>query len=204
MEHSTWQSNSFLSRLKGWGWSASLSSSGRAYSIVGSMFAFLDTQDGKGQRNLWRKGWRSGLWNLLCGCFAAPSGALQLQSWRCCRFEAMVPLGLQGVMEPSRTCWWHLVFLAESSYVWPFGLLHDISDKNFGLNRGYCYMLNAPFILQRAGPMLYLSSWKQTLHVGRWGESVPTSSLCFLQLVFLPEQVRAGFRVKFRSVCICW
>lgn len=79
------------------------------------------------------------------------------------------PFGLQGVMEPSRTCWWHLVFLAESSYVWPFGLLHDISDKNFGLNRGYCYMLNAPFILQRAGPMLYLSSWKQTSHVGRWG-----------------------------------
>lgn len=34
-------------------------------------------------------------------------------------------------MEPSRPCRWHLVFLAKSSYVWPFGLPHDISDKSF-------------------------------------------------------------------------
>ena len=48
------------------------------------------------------------------------------------------PFGLQGVMEPGRSCRQHLVVLAKSSHVWPFGLPHDISDKNFGLNRGYC------------------------------------------------------------------
>lgn len=68
------------------------SCSRRTHSIVNSMFAFFETQDGKGQHSWWRKQWCPGLRNLPCSCFTAPSVAFQWQSWSYCCFEVVVHL----------------------------------------------------------------------------------------------------------------
>lgn len=167
-------------------WSTSQLCSSKAYSIACRSFVSLEDWIGKGQCDVRSKYWCPGLQTHFFGCFTAPLGL-------CCgRAEDAWSLRAAGCGAAKQ-----VPQAAMGNNIQPFDLSPRISDRNAGLNHGYHYTLNALFILQCAVPFLYLSSWKRTLHIGRWVEKYANGFPQFKRLILLPEQLRVEFRVGF-------